>query len=272
MIERFRYHASTTGFSGRITLPFDEIVPAQASLALPASGGFGTARVDHFSFHGIFAFESAEALVAGSFSPEDRSFDAVATVTITGLNILGMVTADRVVARIASSHPENPENGYSITPIGSYFENLRIAGHLVEIDLATDTFHRLDNMQKVREAYMGDPQFRDELDKLTLAGRSDVPDFLRRHFPRLREPAIAEPGRLTAFSLVRKIGGLPPGLLSELPCVGHVIRVRGFGIIRLAEFTMTDAERSITMLQVDLGSTPAGKGSTGTAAGNGSDG
>lgn len=272
MIERFRYHASTTGFSGRITLPFDEIIPAQASLALPDSGGFGTAAVDHFRFHGILSFESAQALVAGSFSPRDRSFDAVATVTITGLNILNMVTADRVVARIASSHPEDPGLGHSITPLGSYFDNLRIAGHRVEIDLATDTFSKFDNAGKVCDAYRDNQDgFRDEFDRLTLAGRTDVPSHLHKYFSRLRKPAsppIAESGGLTSLSLVREIGGLPRGLRP----VGHVIHVPGFGIIRLAEFMISGTERTITMLQVDLGSTPSGSGSGGTASGNGSDG
>ena len=115
MIERFRYHAFTTGVSGRITHPFDEIIPVQASLALPETGGFGTVRVDRFDFRGILSFESAQALVAGSFTPRTQSFDSVATVTVTGLNILGMVTADRIVARIASSHPPDPERGHSIT-------------------------------------------------------------------------------------------------------------------------------------------------------------
>ena len=56
MIERFRYHAFTSGVSGRITQPFDEIIPVQASVALPEAGGFGTASVDRFCFRGILSF------------------------------------------------------------------------------------------------------------------------------------------------------------------------------------------------------------------------
>ncbi|HVN04957.1 MAG TPA: hypothetical protein VMT86_11100 [Bryobacteraceae bacterium] len=270
MIERFRYHAFTTGVSGHITHPFDEILPIQASIALPESGGFGTARAERFDFHGIFSFESAQAAVAGNFSPKDRSFDAVATVTINGLNILNMVTADRVVARIASSHPEDPALGHSITPLGSYFENLRIAGFRVDLDLATCTFDRLDNATKLRAAYRDNQEgFRDEFDRLTLTGRNDVPAGLRKYFPCLgpQAPRIEESRGVIACSLVREVAGLP----KELRPVGHVIRVPGFGIVRLAEFIITDNERSITMLQVDLGSTPSGSGSIGGAAGNGSD-
>lgn len=271
MIERFRYHASATGVAGRITLPFDEIIPIQAAVALPESGGFGTSRVDRFRFHDIVSFDSAQAEVAGSFSPKQSTFDAVATVTVSGLDILGMVTADRIVARIASSHPQDPEHGHSITPLGSYFENLRIAGKRVDLDLATDTFTRFDNADKVRAAYRENSNgFRDEFDRLTLTGRDDVPEFLQKYFPCLAHGAshaLEKSRGLVACSLVREVAGLP----GELCPVGHVIHVPGFGSIRLAEFKMTDSERSITMLQLDLGSTPRGSGSIGGAAGNGSD-
>lgn len=71
---------------------------------------------------------------------------------------------------------------------------------------------------------------------------------------------------MIACSLVREIHGLP----RELRPVGHVIHVRDFGTIRLAEFLITGTDRSITMLQVDLGSTPSGSGTVGGAQGNGS--
>lgn len=251
MIERFRYHASVMGVSGRITHPFDEVLPAQASLALPQDGGFGRISVNRFCFQGILSFEAAHALVSGSFSERDRTFDTTAMVTIEGLNILNMVTADRVVARIASSHHENPDRGHFITPLGSYIENLRIAGYPVTLDLATDTFHRLHNAGMVREAYARNTDgFGDEFDTL----------------PRLGKSGVAEPGGVTACSLVRTIEGLP----EELQPRGNVIQIRGLGGIRLAEFIMTDSERSITMISVDLGSTPTGSGAVGGASGNGS--
>ncbi len=270
MIERFQYHSSVVGASGHITQPFNEIIPIQASLALPESGGFGVASVERFRFRGILSFESAEALVAGSYSPRDRTYDAVATVTITGLDLMGMVTADRVVARIASSHAADPDRGHSITPLGSSFENLRIAGYRVEADLATDTFTKFDSDAKVRAAYRQDQDgFREEFDRLTLVRRNDVPERLRQYFPWAGRGghAIEESHGIVACSLVREISGLP----RCLEPVGHVIHVPDFGIVRLAEFKMTGSDRRISMLQVDLGSTPTGTASIGGAQGNGSD-
>src|SRR5262249_11926372 len=136
-----------------------------------------------FDFQGMVSFQTAEAVVAGNFSPKDQSYDAVATVTVTGLNILNMVTADRVVARIASSHSAVQAQCHSIVPVGAYFENLRIAGFRVNLDLATNTFTRLDTAEKVRTAYSKNENgFRDEFDQLTLTGR-EVPALFQKYFP-----------------------------------------------------------------------------------------
>src|ERR1051325_9174596 len=108
-MDRFLYHAQTVGVSGRIEHPFEQIIPVQASLALPETGGFGTTRVDKFSIPGILSIEAVYSVVAGSLETRDDgtlSHDATASVTIEGLNILSVVTADRIVARIASSHPQ----------------------------------------------------------------------------------------------------------------------------------------------------------------------
>jgi len=241
----FRYHAFVSGISGHITAPFNEIIPIQASLSLPLTGGFATACVENFNFHHIVSCESIRSVLAGNRNPTDGSFDAVATVTITGLNILNLVTADRVVARIASSHPK--DKPHSITPIGSSYDNLRIAGRKVDVTLATETFHEFDNAEKVRAEIERNASFRD----LWLAA-----------------PA---PGKLGVCSLAQNsdLKKLPSCM--ELDEKKHVLHVRGFGRIHLAELTMTDTERSITMLQVELGSTPSGTVTTGTGAGNGSD-
>jgi len=269
MIERYQYYASTIGVSGRITEPFDEIIPVQTPLVLPESGGFATARADHFDFRGIVSFETAEALVSGSFSDKDKAFSLTSTVTITGLNILSVVTADRVVARIASKCPIDPAEAPSITPLGSYYDNLRIAGRRVELDLAIDTFTKFNNAARMRAAYKENQEgFRDKFDKLTLLGRTDVASRLCKYFPDIaRQGArpIEQSQGVIACSVVNEIRDLPYGLQA----VGHLVHVPDFGIIRLAEYTVTDSEHSINMLQVDLGCSPSGNAGGPVAGGGG---
>lgn len=285
MFDRFIYHAFAIGVSGRITAPFDEIIPVQASTALPEAGGFGTSRVDRFEFRNILSFTGARAVVAGSQSPaandtkqdgqpaqntKGASRDAAATVIVEGLNVLGVVTADRIVARIASSHPVDPAQPSSITPIGSYFENLRIAGYPVKLDLAVDRFAEFATAQSVRNAFKNNTnKFRDEFKQMTLIGQgAQIPQGLHKYFPWSNwgsDDTIPETNGIIACSLVRKIEGLG----RELTVCGNAIAVNGFGTIRLAELKITNSARRITMLRIDLGSMPIGSMDMCGAEGNG---
>lgn len=269
MIQRFQYHALAIGFGGEIIQPFREIIPVQASLALPERGGFGSSRVNCFNFRDIISFTSAYSVVAGSYSEGQRTWDTLATSVIEGLDILGVVTAQRIVARIACSYPADGGEP-SITPAGSGFEGLRIAGREPRVDLAVDTFARLSTDNSVRDAYRGNKDgFRDEFRAMAPANRGDkVPERLRAYFPAVEGASadeIPERNGVVECSLVRGISEVG----RELSCFGHAIHVKGFGVIRLAEFRVSKFLRRITMLQVDLGSTPVANFSHGTAEGNG---
>src|SRR5260370_31946952 len=63
--------------------------------------------------------------------------------TVEGLNILDVVTADRVVARLTSSHDLTDGEAH-IHLVGSKFENLRIAGCEVDVKLRHDLLQPLD--------------------------------------------------------------------------------------------------------------------------------
>ena len=269
MIDRFLFHGFAVALEGHIRAPFDEIIPVQATSALPETGGYGSARVDNFRFREIVSCTAAYSQVAGAKS-EKGSYDTLATVTVENLNILNMVTADRIVARVASKHPDDPDVEPSVIPLGSYFENLRIAGQSVELDLATDTFTKLDTLKSMREAYEKDENFRNEFDLLSLTGKGpDIPDTLRKYFPSCgiqKQAAIPERKGIIACSLVRNLVSR-----GNLPRYGHIIALRGFGIVRLAELKMSQGLRRITMLQVELGSMPEGSVMVAFGEGNGTE-
>lgn len=268
-MEHFKYHAGAVGLSARINQPFSEVLPVQASVALPEAGGFGTARVDHVRFRNILTVRSVTSVVAGSYSERDRTYDALATTITEDFDVLGIVKADYIVARIASIHPA--EGGPPrITPLGSHFENLRIAGYPVKIDLATDTFSRLDTLEKVKQAYRTDESFRQEFDEMSGRGKGDrIPERVQHLFPWRHSEAsesIPEKHGAVHCSLVRDVAGLPGSLVKE----GHTVVIPGFGVVRLAEFRITEGLRSLTMLEINLGSTPDGNVSSGPVYGNGS--
>ncbi len=244
-IKRFRYHASTVAVSGHFTLPFQEDIPAQACLSLKEAGGFLHTHVNDFNFRDIVTFRRALAFTAGSFSPKDQAFDATATVLIEGLNILNVVTADRIVARVASSHPKSGEEP-GITPIGCCFEGLRIAGHPVQIELAVDIFAKFRTMSSFREACDRDGE---SARLLTAADHT-------------KSMGLAE----LPCTLVRSIRGLG----SELELISpNKIRIRDFGVLTLGAISVAERKRTVSMLQFELGSTPEGAGQIGGAEGNG---
>jgi hypothetical protein len=291
MIERFLYHAFATGADGQITAPFQEIIPIQASCALSGNAGFGSSRVEGFRFHDIVSFASAHAVVAGSYSEEKKSFSSIATVTVEDLDVLGVVRADRIVCRVASSHPndpDNPDKPRSITFIGSHFDNLKIAGYPLKVDLAMNRFGKLGTLAGLRDAYSAknneemkrDPKrkpfydefngFQDEFNRTCMVGhdKDDMPPQVKKYLPWAGwDPKAGIPQRngMISGSLVRNVEGLG----SEVALYGHIIHVKGFGTIRLAEFHITDTERHLSMLQLNLGCSPDGDLGFATGAGNG---
>ena len=133
---KFLYHAEAVGATGYITLPVRETMEIQASVALPINGGHGAARVENCHHRNYFSFRVAESHVSGAYSAKDRAYESLATTTIERINILDVVTCDRVIARLTSKYPEDGSEP-SFVPLGSRFENLRIAGHKIEVGMAT---------------------------------------------------------------------------------------------------------------------------------------
>ena len=149
MEQTFLYHALATGVSGRITLPFEHTIAVQAPSALPFIGGFSSSRVEGYRFEQILSFAAAESSTVGS---ENREFfNTLATATIEGLNIQNVLTADRIVARLASKCSKQTGER-STTFAGSHFENLRIAGCPIEVRIDPE---QLNSSRKSERARFG---------------------------------------------------------------------------------------------------------------------
>lgn len=132
MAPKFLYHALASGVSGNITLPVQYAIEVQAPTTIPFTGGHSLSRKEAFRCEHYLSFGSAETVTTGTES--SQYFNTLATSTIEGLNILNMVTADRVVARLASRYVKDTGEQLA-TFAGSYFANLRIAGCPVKVDI-----------------------------------------------------------------------------------------------------------------------------------------
>ncbi|HYX54218.1 MAG TPA: hypothetical protein VE783_12255 [Candidatus Limnocylindrales bacterium] len=156
---QYLYNASANGLSAEIERPVQQSVPAQAVCNLSSTGGRGFQRVEKFCLPPFVCFDAAYSEVGGSFDECHNIHTTYAWSVIEGLNIADMVTADKVVSRVVSYSPEEPdghcnvdgEHSFDIT--GSYFENLRIAGRKIDLDLSTDLIHKHNTYSSFQQHY-----------------------------------------------------------------------------------------------------------------------
>ncbi len=251
----FLYHAEAVAASGHLTLPIKESMEIQASIALPVIGGHGSVRAENFHHRHYLSFRRAESHVVGSFSDHDHAHGTLATTTVEGLNIMDMVTCDRIVARITTKHPDKThppdKREKSFVALGSRFENLRIAGHLIDVKLATGMFAEHNNWRKLGAAHVENEKDRDELKKLS-------------HL-KPKNGGFPESNGMAVYTLYSNPEDLPRGLTWN----GRGIHVEHFGTIYLAEYYLTESYHRLLMLHVDLGCSVEGCFGIGGAGGNG---
>jgi hypothetical protein len=257
----YYYHANGLALGGRIRRPTDEVIESQASAVLPSSGGFGSTRVEHFNFKGIVSFRAAHTEVAGSDIENDNEqviHTARSSVIVEGLNILNVVTADRVIARLASRHPHNDDEPGIITT-GSYFENLKIAGHTVDVvEFAHETFHSFDTHKKLNAEFGNNP---DKLECLLGRGIEGKGAQLTPHVAHLKEKfeKIKKAGKLPSTvvcSVIKQVSLKPQQ--KEIQVYGPIVVVPRFGTIILGEVIVKHSSKRLQMLRVELGSPDQG--------------
>jgi len=138
----FHYHASAHALSGELTRPVQRVIEVQAGISLPSTGGVGSTRVENFRVDEVVSFKRGYTHVSGSVKDETdkKIYTTHATAAVEGLNILDVVTADRIVARLSSSYQDPPPERPvpyegKVLLLGSKFENLSIAGYQVDVEL-----------------------------------------------------------------------------------------------------------------------------------------
>jgi hypothetical protein len=249
-VSLFHYHAYANAFSGRFTRPFEAQIDVQAASSLPATGGHGSTRVENFQFREFISFKKGYTHVSGAQQSEDSSNNTLVTAALEGLNMLDILTADRIVARLYSKHPKGSAEG-NITMHGSKFENLSICGRPVNITLDLDLFEGIQTYEQAQKAFL-DPA-------------SDFRKIAREPF---QDGRVLEPqGDNGVFlcSLVKEMDVDYPGVEH----CGHSLHVPGFGTVYFAEVLITHGQRTLTMLRFELGSTTSAKGSAISATTNG---
>lgn len=267
------YHADASVLGGRIERPFDQVIPVQAPLTLPPVGGYAKAHTESFRLDGVVSVKFGHTQVAGSMSPTG-TFSTLATSVIEGLNVLDIFTADRMVAQISLTHPKV---GYypRVTLVGTHYENVRIGGQPVEIDLDLNICKQCDSKSFPIQPCIRDNGFlarvaeqrkrmMDEESVPEWATEQSVPNWVRERYA--WGDSKTESGRDSVLcSVVKEIRGEFPGSV-----FGNVFEIPDFGKGFLGELLVDNGSYQLSLLRFELGCTIKGAGSFGIVKGNGS--
>jgi hypothetical protein len=224
------YHAEATVLSGNLELPLNQEIHPQAFAKLPEKGGYLAQQSKDFRLESVISYASAHTQVTGNRETKPgHGWATLVTSVVEELNILDVITADRVVAQLSTEHPLH---GYipSVTFLGTRFENLRIAGHKVDLDLDLCLF---GDKPENDAPYTKDKGFVDRISRQheSLRGHQNpLAEILARYnrVPTSFENAAGDEESVEC-SLVHKAEGSYPGRT-----FGHVIDVPNFGVIYLA--------------------------------------
>src|SRR3984957_2161220 len=128
------YYAEANVLSADLDLPLRDEIKPRAYVKLPKDGHYQFKHAEPFRFEGILSYQSGYTQVAGHPSSKTAGSTTLATSVLEGLNVLDVVTADRVVAQISTVHPAYGTGQVpSVTFLGTRFDNLRIGGHKIKV-------------------------------------------------------------------------------------------------------------------------------------------
>ena len=268
------YHAEASALCGHLQLPFEHEIEPQAYTKLPEEGGYFVDCKDCYRLDGVMSFRAGYTHVAGNRSTKpNQGWTTLTTTVIEGLNVLEVVTADRIVGQIVTDHPLE---GYvpSIRFLGTRFENLRISGCPVELDL---DLNLLGGKPTNDAPYTEDSgllaRVKSHVDRVN--SHKELPAALRERYNRLFS-ASRSPLEEIECSLVKSVAGAFPGTSH-----GNVISVPDFGSLALAQVNIKheDYKRgtnipkkttvTLTMIDFHFGCAIDGGASTGTGAADG---
>jgi hypothetical protein len=285
------YHAEAHALRASFQFPVTQEIQPQAFARFQGNqDGYYSEQAKAFRLEGVLSYQSAYTQVAGHRSPKQgHGFTTLATAVVEKLNILEVLTVDRIVSQISTDHPDD-DRPPTVTFLGTHFENLRIAGHEVDVELnlglcGARPSAKSEEGSAVRPYITHGSSFMNAVSKSyddlhanlersfnaedrEMEGRKELPDFFRKHYHRdLLDPAkIAAQGKDAKIecSLVKslKVAGVGKPF-------GHLIHVPDFGKISLADLTVKHNSFNLTMINFHLGCTGTGTGGAGSTNVNG---
>ncbi|MEA2491198.1 MAG: hypothetical protein QOH21_2990 [Acidobacteriota bacterium] len=239
----YAYHANALGIGGVIHHPTRKVIPSLAATVLAPTGGMGSSVVTDYNQHGV-SFTTAYSMVRGD-ETSDGHFRTEAEVTIDNLDVQGKLHVDRMRATVTSLRL--PTESEARITFHAEYVGFYIGGDKVLPDVDLDLFTNYPTYdQFLGEVAYNWGHYKD------LFGWNDqeLPDVDLQIQKALSPPSSpVGPNPLTSLraSMLRGVN-----TDADIERKGNVLRVPGFGKVRLAEVLLKPGRRRLTLLQVDL--------------------
>jgi len=265
------YHADASPLAGYLTHPSELELHTKGAVSLGPAGGHSEARAESFSHKDLMHSGAVYSQVTGSIAKTSRNWTTHVTSVIEKLNVLDIVTADKIVSTITVEHPHD---GYypSVSFAGSEFVNLRINGKPVTPTLDLGLVSLAAPKRKTHSSKEGD--------MLSDEATSPLSAFPGKAWPSMQSfvrKAVVQGGKITSAKGVpgwlkgrytwmesakdrTKKGYILCSLVSSVPdaapgtSYGHVITVPNFGNVFLGELIVDPKSFQLTMMRIELAS------------------
>jgi len=250
----YSFRADANVLGGFLELPIPKPIPTLAPVSLPAVGGFTTASSEAFTLDGLVSCGKASSHVVGRVL-EDGAVAIETTAVVEDLDILQVVRAERIVARL-SIWIKNGE-GLKVSTVGSTFEGLRLGScpRNPWLNEELQRFERSRNGATRADAERIGALQVTNINK-TFAGRDNA------QWADNRSKWMNGKGKHGAgCSLVE-------GFEDAKDC-GHVVDIPSFGRIFLGELFITPNSAQLVSIRAELGCPVTGKITVNCSGGGG---
>ena len=257
----FHYHADANALGGVLTHPYKTVVTTAANTSVANAGGYNSSPSVPYHLDHILSCKAAYTHTTGG--EENGHWATLTTAVVEGVDLLEVLTADKIVAQIATTHSK-VGNGRTVSFVGSQFVNLRINGHNIEPVLDRHPFppkparngsakDSKNTKSEVSSFHHKDVRKLAAEQGRKVTGHPHAPDWAKRRYGWLESVNEIDSRGHLLCSLVKEIrGGVPEDTF------GHVIHVPGFGNVFLAEVTVYQNSYHLTMLRAEMGCASSG--------------
>ncbi|HEX3968189.1 MAG TPA: choice-of-anchor P family protein [Edaphobacter sp.] len=261
----FYYHSDAAPIGGYLTKPNATVMQCHGASSLAPAGGQASSRVSNFRMDTTVSFDEAYSTIQGA-ETTSGSWTTQVTSVVEGLNVLGMVKADRVMASLTIEHPCDGHYAKASTA-GTSFENLSIDGVSIDPTLGKRALTPYRKGAFPEMSITDDDQFvaRAIEQSRRLTEDEYAPDWLKTRFRWVQSRRARRQKGFVACSLVDKLRGAKAG-----SSFGHVVVVPEFGNIFLGEMLAGHNMFRLTMIRIEMGCDNEGTMSIGTGDSNGS--